>query len=122
MLNQTPITVDETTNTLLGPDTYGYTIYRELDVYALFAAGQNTLFSRLGASGKKCQQNTGFLTGDADLKNMIYGRVPAGRQGTGRDPDKWQWANVRPRAVQASVPGVRNFYVRISSQLFVDQA
>ena len=32
MLNQQPIMVDETTHDLLGPDTYGYMIYRELDL------------------------------------------------------------------------------------------
>lgn len=40
---------------------------------------------------------------------MVFTRNPAGRQGSGKNPDKWQWANICPRANQADVPDMRNY-------------
>lgn len=39
---------------------------------------------------------------------MIFTGNPDGRRAPGKNPDKWQWANVRPRAKQTGVPDMRN--------------
>ena len=77
MLNQQPIMVDETTHDLLGPDTYGYMTYRELDVPYIRRWAERFVLPGchgLGAEDhirQESPQNTGFLLGN-DFQFLLF--------------------------------------------------